>query len=77
MSKGIFILVVSSEVSLHDVSARAGDVSIGIPSFLLAEFCCCRPKNRATIRLRQHSTNVQPMRKKVISLKHAKLRVDT
>ena len=49
----------------------------GSPSFLLAEFCCCRSKNRATVRLRQRSTNVQPMRRKVISLKQVKLRVDT
>ena len=29
----IFILVVSSAVLLHDVSARAGDVSMGIAVF--------------------------------------------
>ena len=49
----------------------------GSPSFLLAEFCGCRLKNRAKVRLRQRSANVHPMRKKVISLKHVKLRVDT
>ena len=48
----------------------------GSSIFALAEFCCCRSKNRA-VRLCQRSTNMQPMRKKVISLKHVKLRVDT
>ena len=32
---------------------------------------------RGTVRLRQRSTNLDPIRKKVISLKHLKLRVDT
>ena len=31
----IFILVVSPAVLLHDVSARAGDVSLGIAVFLI------------------------------------------
>ena len=30
-----------------------------------------------TFRLRQRSTNTQPMRRKVISLKHVQLRLDT
>ena len=45
------------------------------PSFLLAEFCCCRSKNEATVRWRQHSTNVQPVRKMVISLKHVQSQI--
>ena len=44
---------------------------------VLKRFCCCRSKNRATVRSRQRSTNIESMRKKVISLKHVKLRVDT
>ena len=70
----IFTLVVSSAVLLHDVSARAGDVSMGLTSFPLAEFCCCRSKNRGMVRLYQNSTNLEPVRKKVISLNHVKLR---
>ena len=73
----ILILVVGSAVLLHDVSASVGDVSMGSPSFLLGEFCCCRSKNRVTVKLRQRSTSVQPMRKKAISFKHVQLRVDT
>ena len=73
----IFVLVVSSAVLVHDVSARAGDVSMGITVFLMAELCYCRSKNRKAVRLRQHSTNLEPVRKKVISLKHVKLRADT
>ena len=73
----VFILVVSSAVLVDDVSARAGDVSMGSLSFLLAEFSCWRSKIRATVRLRQSSTNIQPMRKKVIYLKHVKLHLDT
>ena len=73
----IFTLVVSSAVLVDDVSARTGDASTGSPSFPLAEFCCCRSQNRGTVRLRQRSTNLEPMRKEVISLKHLKLRVDT
>ena len=49
----------------------------GSPFFLLAEFCPCSSKDRATVRFRQRSTNVQPVRKKVISLKHVKLPVET
>ena len=41
----IFILAVSSAVRLYDVSARAGDVSMGIS----AEFCYCQSKNRAQL----------------------------
>ena len=50
----IFILVVSSVVFLNDVLVTC---RWGSPSFLLAEFCCCRSKNRtrdrATVRLCQ------------------------
>ena len=63
----IFILVVSSAVLLHDVSARGVDVSMGSPSFLLAEFCCFHLKNRVTVRLHQRSTKVQSMREKMIT----------
>ena len=68
----IFILVISSAVLVHDVSERASDMSMRIASFplLLTEFCCYRSKNRASVRLSQRSTNVQSMRKKLISLKH-------
>ena len=40
----------------------------GSPSFPLAEFFCCRSKNRGIVRLRQCSTNLEPIRKKAISL---------
>ena len=43
--------------------------------FPLTEFCCCRSKNLGAVRLRQRSTNLEPMRKKVISFKHVKLRI--
>ena len=33
----IFILVVSSAVVLHDVSARAGEVSMGIATFPIGQ----------------------------------------
>ena len=62
----IFMLVVSSAVLVHDVS----------PCFLLPEFCRCRSKNKGTVRLRQRSANLEPMKKKVVSLNHMKLRVD-
>ena len=42
----------------------------GSSFFPLAEYCCCRQKNRGTDRLRQRSANLKPMRKKVISVKH-------
>ena len=61
----IFIFVVSLAVLLHDVSARAGEVSMGIAVF-----------PNGWIMLRQRSTNVQPMRKRAISVKHVELRVD-
>ena len=60
-----------SSILLHCVPQIRGS-----PSFPLAEFCCCRSKNRGMVRLRQRSTNLEPMRK-VISLKHVKLRVHT
>ena len=68
-------MVVSPAVLAHDVSARAGDW--GSPSFLLAGFTQGHSKNWKTVKLRQHSISVQPMREKVKSLKHVKLRVDT
>ena len=46
---------------------RVGTCRWESPSFLLAEFWCCRSKNRETVRLRQRLTNVQPMRKTLIS----------
>ena len=61
----IFILVVSSSVLLHDVSARAGDASMGIAVFPIG-----------WIMLRQRSTKVQPVRKKAISVTHVQLLVD-
>ena len=73
----IFILVVSSAVFVHDVSARAGHVSMGIAVFRIGRILLLPFENLATVRMRQRSTNAQPMTKKVISLKHAKLRVDT
>ena len=42
----------------------------GSPFLLLAEFCCSHSKNRAMVWLQQHSTSVQPMGKKMISLKY-------
>ena len=42
----IFTLVVSSAVLVYDVSARAGDVSMGSPSLLLAEFVAAVRKIR-------------------------------
>ena len=75
----IFILVVSSAVLLHDVSARAGDVSMEITVFPIGWILSLQFERsyRATVRLRQRLTNVQRMREKVTCLKHVKLRVDT
>ena len=73
----IFITVVSPAVLAHDVSARAGDVSMGSPSFLLVGFTWGHSRNWETVELPQRSISVQPVRKKVKSLKHVKLRVDT
>ena len=47
------------------------------PSFLLAEFIRGHSTNWETVNLHQCSISVQPMREKVKSLKHVKLRVDT
>ena len=49
----------------------------GSPSFLLAEFTQGHSKNWKTVKLRQRSIGVQPVREKMKSLKHVKLRVDT
>ena len=65
----IFISVVSSTVLAHDVLDVPVTCRWGSPSFLLAEFCCCRWKNRITDCLNVRPT-AEPMRKKVISLKH-------
>ena len=70
-------MVVSPAVLAHDVSASAGDVLMGIAVFLLAGFTRGHSKNWETVKLRQNSISVQPMREKVKSLKHVKLRVDT
>ena len=47
------------------------------PSFLLAGFSCSHSKNREMVELRQCSISIQPIRERVISLKHSKLRVET
>ena len=70
-------MVVSPAVLAHVVSARASDVSMGSPSFLLAGFTRGHSKNWRTVKLRQRSISVQPMREKVKPLKRVKLRVDT
>ena len=49
----------------------------GSLSFLLAGFTRCHSKNWGTVKLRQRSISIQPIREKVKSLKHVKLRVDT
>ena len=70
----IFILVVSSAVlstTCRKVQVTCQWASL---SFLLAEFCCCLLKSRETVRLRQRSTDVQPMRKQVISLRYVSTR---
>ena len=46
-------------------------------SFLLAGFTGGHSKNWETVKLRQHSISVRPMREKLTSLKHMKLHVDT
>ena len=43
----------------------------------MPEFCCSCSKNVMTVRLSEHSTYLELMRRKVISLKNMKLRVDT
>ena len=72
----IFILVVSFAMLVHDLSTRASDISLGSPYLLFAKFCYCHSKTQVTVRLRQRSTNLEPIKKNVISLKHVKLRVD-
>ena len=67
-------MVVSPAVLAHDVSARAGDVSMGITVFLIGWIYS---KNLETVKLRQRSISAQPIREKAKSLKHVKLRVDT
>ena len=69
-------MVVIPAVLVHDVSARACDVSMGIVSFLLSGFILAHSKNWGTVKLRQRSISVQPIREKVNSLKHVKLLVD-
>ena len=62
-----FVMVVSPAVLAHDVSARAGDVSMGIavfPTVLLAEFTRNHSKNWETVKLRQFSISAQPIREK-------------
>ena len=49
----------------------------GSPSFLLVGFILGHSKNWETVKLRQRLIRVQPMREKVKSPKHVKLRVDT
>ena len=60
----IFIMVVSPAMLVHDVS-------------VLDRFARSHSKNWETVKLRQRSNSVQPMREKVKSLKHVKLCVDT
>ena len=72
----IFIMVVTPAVLAHDVSVRAGDVWMGI-TVPLAGFTQCHSKNWETVKLRQRSISIQPIREQLKSLKHVKLRVDT
>ena len=72
----IFIMVVSPAVLAHDVSARAGDMSMGIAVFPTGWIYSVPFENLKTVELRQRSISVQPIREKVKSLKHVKLRVD-
>ena len=64
-------MVVSPALLAYDVSARAGDVSMGIAVFPIGWIYS------GPVKLRQRSISVQPMREEVKSLKHVKLRVDT
>ena len=70
-------MVVSPAVLAHDVSARAGDVSMGIAVFPIGWMYPGSFEKLGTVKLRQRSVSVQPMREKVKPLKHVKLRVDT
>ena len=54
----IFIMVVSPTVLAHDVSARAGDVSVGITIFPVAQVYLGPFENWETVKLHQHSISV-------------------
>ena len=60
-------MVDSPAVLVHDVSARAGDVSMGIAVFPIAWIYPGHSKNWGTVKLRQRSISVQPMKEKVNS----------
>ena len=66
-------MVVSPAVLAHDVSARAGDVSMGIAVFPIGWIYSGLFEKLRDGKLRQRSISVQPMREKVKSLKHVKL----
>ena len=68
-------MVVSPAVVAHDASARAGDMSMGIAVFPVGWIHLGHSKNWETVKLRPGSISVQPMREKMKSLKHVKLRV--
>ena len=70
-------MVVSPAVVAHDVSARAGEVSMGIAVFPIRWIYPGSLKNWGMVKLRQRSISVHPMREKVKPLKHVKLRADT
>ena len=70
-------MVVSPAVLPHDVSARAGDVSMGITVFPIGWIYSVPFEKLGTVKLRQRSISVQPIREKVKSLKHVTLRLDT
>ena len=66
----ILIMAVSPAVLAHEASMRIAALSIGW--IYLGPF-----EKLETVKFRQGSISVQPMRQKVKSLKHVKLRVDT
>ena len=68
-------MVVSPAVVTHDAPARVGDVSMGIAVFPIAWIYLGHSKNWETIKFRQGSISVQPMKEKMKSLKRVKLRV--
>ena len=73
----IFIMVVSLVVLAHDVSARASDVSMEIALFPIGWIYSVPFEKLGTVKLRQCSMSVQPIKEKVKSLEHVKWRVDT
>ena len=59
------MMVVSPAVLAHDMPARTGDVSIGVAVFPIGWIYSGPFKNWETVKLRQRSISVQPMREKV------------